>query len=123
MSIKQAAVAVGVLDAAALALFAGGIYLAFGPVAAVVVLIPAALVIGLVGQALLRRKRAGEPLTWGDSFGSRKTYRTSALYLGITGIGITYAATVASGAAAAVLVALGAAGFAASSLLLAAHSE
>src|SRR5436309_871954 len=117
MSIKQTAVAVGVIDAAALALFASGMYLAFGPAAAVVVLIPATLVISLLGQAFLRRKRAGEPLTWGHSLGLRKTYRTSALYLLIAGIGITYAATVAAGATAAVLVALGAAGFAASSLL------
>jgi hypothetical protein len=94
VSIKQTALAAGLIDAAALALFATGAYLSFGPVAAVVVLLPAALVIGLVGQARWRRKRAGEPLTWGDSFGSRKTYLLSALYTVIAGIGLTYAAKV-----------------------------
>jgi hypothetical protein len=124
MSIKGTAVAVGVIDVVALGLFAGGMGLAFGTLAALVVLIPAAIVIGVLCVTLLGRKRAGTgPLTWGGSFGSRKMHRATAFYLAIAGIGITWAVALLDGINAALLVALAVAGFIVSSLLLAAHGD
>jgi hypothetical protein len=125
MSMKQTAVAAGVLDAAALALLASGMYLTFGVAGAVVVLTPAILAVSLFSYAILRRKLAGEPLSWGesDSFGPRKRLRAGALYLVVGGAAMAYLADTKAGTTAAILVALGCAGFAAASLLLATHGD
>jgi hypothetical protein len=122
-TMKRVAVAVACINAVGITLGAIGVSLVVGTVGAILVVVPVLFVIAFVGLSYLQRRRDGEPLPMGDSFGEARIYWLSAGMSVLTGIALIVGMLLLSEGTAAVLLGTSAACFGVSMVLLARHSD